>query len=175
MDEKPKGKRNVRHELEDDVVYKGLSNKKDVTCPTTGELISEREYLRRFNAEWYYGTRQKKNGYQVITTKEGQQEAERNNNNNKRDALATAVRRGQLEELRPEHQDFMEHASNEWEWQDVYKIAGPEQAKHVIFEQAKRDIEDGVIDLDVILSRFVIKMMKLKTLNERKRKQKGKQ
>lgn len=159
----------MRHELEDNAEYKGLSDKP--TIEINGELISEKEYMRRFNDEWYYATR---NGsHTVMETREQKSEAERNNNRNKRDAMSVAERTGTLVELTNDEREFMDQASNEWEWQDVYKLAGPAEAKHVIFEQAKRDIENGIVDLDITLSRFAIKMYKLKTLNERKRKQKG--
>lgn len=174
MRQKQKGRKKVQHELENDAEYKGLGNEKNVKCPNTGELISEKEYLRRFNEEWYYGTRQKPTGqkaYEIINTKEGQREAERNNNRNKRDVLSVAERTGTLRELTENEHEFMQDASDEWEWQDVYKYAGPEQAQHVIFEQAKRDIIAGKIDLDIILSRFAVKFMKLKTLRRRQRKQ----
>lgn len=169
MRKNPKGKK-VRHELEDNAEYKGLSDKKNIECPTTGELISEKEYLRRFNDEWYYGTRNN-NGYTIINTKEGKKEAERNNNRNKRDAFSVAERSGALSELTQNEKDFMQDASDAWEWQDVYKFLGPKKAKMVIFEQAKRDINNANIDLDTTLSRFAVKILKLKTLNERKRKQ----
>jgi hypothetical protein len=170
MSNKQKGKRNVRHELENEAEYQGLSD--TPTIDLNGEMISEKEYMRRFNDEWYYASR---NGeHTIMETKEQKAETERNNNRNKRDTMSVAERTGTLVELTDNESDFMDQASNEWEWQDVYKMAGPTEARHVIFEQAKRDIEAGVIDLDVTLSRFAIKMYKFKTLNERKRKQKGK-
>ena len=165
MRKKQKGK-NVRHELENNTDYSNLSDEKNVNID--GEMISEKEYMRRFNNEWYYGSR---NGeYKVINSVEGRREAERNNNRNKRDVMSLAERTGTLSELTDDESQFMNEASNEWEWQNVYKTAGPKEATLVIYEQAKRDILDKIIELDVILSRFVIKMMKLKTLNERKRK-----
>ena len=169
MGKQSKGKNGVRHELENDAEYEGLSDDKTVKCPSTGEMISEKEYLRRFNNEWYYGSRQGK--FKIMTTDQHKAEGRRRNNSNSRDMLSVAERTGTLTQLTDNEADFMKQASNEWEWQDVYKYAGPEEAKLVIFEQAKKDIKDGAIDLDVTLCRFVIKMMKLKTLNERKRKQ----
>jgi hypothetical protein len=175
MPKNRKGK-NVRHELESDTEYKGLSEDLDIVDPNTGELISEKEYLRRFNDEWYYATRNTpktadgKKDFRVITSEDGKVEAERNNNRNKRDVMSVAERSGTLDNLNGTEKDFMQEASDAWEWQDVYKYAGPAHAKHVIFEQTKRDIEEAVLDLDIILSRFVVKMLNLKRYNERKRK-----
>lgn len=145
----------MQHELENDVEYQGLSDE-------------EKDYLEQFNKEWYYGTR-KGNKYEFHVDPDERAECERRNNMNKRDALSVAERTGKLDPLVEDETQFMQEASDEWEWQDVYKMLGPDAATHVIFEQAKRDINETTIDLDVILSRFAIKMYKLKTLKRREK------
>lgn len=159
MKKNRKGKKAVQHELENDAEYKGLDKE-------------AQEFLNKFNNEWYYGSRYGQ--YEINVDPEHKKDCERNNNRNKRDIFDVAKRGGSLFELSENELDFKQQADDEWNWQDVYRKLGRDEALHLIFEQAKRDIEEGAINIDVVLSRFLIKALNLRTVDERRRKQGGK-
>lgn len=155
----------MRRQLENDDSFKGLSDVPSITLDT-GEVISEVEWKRRFDDEWYNADR---NGpMEIITSEEGQKEAHRNNNNNKRDALSVAEKTGALTELTENEECFMDDVSDDWDWKNAYKIAGPDGARNTIFNQAKRDIDSG--DIDRALTKFYIKMSDLKALMRREKR-----
>lgn len=157
MRKKRKGK--AVQKLEDRDSFALLSNKKTITLDT-GEIISEIEWKRRFDDEWYNADR---NGsFEIIDSEEGKKEAHRNNNNNKRDLFNVAEKMMRIEEYDPDQKAFMQDASDSWEWNDAYKIAGADGAKRTIYAQAHRDIEQG--DIDSALNKFYIKMIELKNL-----------
>jgi len=154
--------RNVRKQLEDKDSYSSLGTKPTITLDT-GEVVSEREWKRRFDDDWYNATR---NGdFEIIKSVEGQAEARRNNNRRNRDALSVAEKSGTLNELTENEADFMDDVSDDWDWKSAFKQAGPEGAKIVIFDQAKRDLRKG--NIDKALSNFYIKMSDLKALMRR--------
>jgi len=164
---KKRKRKNEPHDLESNDTFSALSDEPTIEIPN-GEMISEREWKRRFDTEWYYGTRY---GHQdILQTDEQRAEAERNNNYNKREALVAASNKDELQQLSRSEDEFMQEASDVWEWQNVYKVSGFEDAQHVIYEQAVRDIEANVIDHRLTLTRFYLKMTKLKTLKRREYK-----
>ncbi len=83
-------------------------------------------------------------------------------NNGNRDLLNVAEKSLKITEYDPNAKEFMEDASDSWEWNDAYKIAGADGAKRTIYSQARRDIETG--DIDKALNKFYIKMSELKSL-----------
>lgn len=151
--------------LENSDSYAALLNTPSIVLDT-GEVISPREWKLRFDTEWYNGDRYGE--FQIITSEEGQKEATRNNNSNSRDVLNVAEKTKMLDELDDNQNEFMNDASDAWEWKDSYCVAGPEGAKNTIFAHAKRDIENG--SLDRALTRFYISMSNLKTLMRREKR-----
>lgn len=208
--------RNVRHELEDNESYAALSDVPSIEMED-GEVISPREWKRRFDKEYYNANRY--GNYKMIDTLEGQKEAKRNMNSGNRDAINLhqkvkgeyyKIKEGdtlnniankhnvtvsylcsinnftediilipgdkilvnqveyEIELMSTTEDQFMQEASDAWEWENVYKEQGYGSALETVLNQAVRDIEDG-LDIRVTLSRFIIKAFKLKTLKEKDR------
>lgn len=162
-----KGLKKVPINLEDKDSYTWLSNKPSIKMPD-GEVISPREYKRRFDAEWHnadFYTGEEN----IIKDEKIRSEAIRNYNSSKRDALSVAEKTGSLAELTPNEAQFMQDASNEWEWQEVYKRHGYAQALKTIIEQTVKEIENKNIAIRVTLSRFIVKVLDLRRVNARRK------
>lgn len=166
MKKSPK-KLNVQPELEDESTFKGLSNEKTIRMKN-GEMISPREWKKRFDSDWYFGTR---NGEpKILTEKQHIADGIRNNNMRQRDALYASELQGSLKNINEEERQFMEDASDEWEWQNVFKTQGPEEAIQVIYSQAERDLQNPKLSVNITLTRFLVKMLALRTLNRREKR-----
>lgn len=135
----------------------------------------EKEYFDKFNREWIYGPSYS-NGESSIKDEEFFKEAHRNKNMRNRDAYIKSEAEGMLTNLSQEEAEFMEAAHDAWDWQRAFKYESYEAATEVIFKQAIRDIEAGTIDLEITLSRFLVKILELRKLHladPNKRKQDG--
>lgn len=152
-----------KEKLKESDTYTGLSD--DKTVELNGRMVSPKEWLNIFNSEYYYGQRYKK--MEILKDKEHKAEAERMNNSNKRDALNLTDRGASFDKLNKSEEQFMEEASDEWEWQNCFKMNGFEASVVLIYAQTERDLQNKFIDVNVTLSRFLIKMNKLRTLKRR--------
>jgi hypothetical protein len=145
--------------------------------------LDYKEYLNKLNAderklvekfyEDYYGG----GVYQadtVLTSESAKEEARKNHNSLSRDAMEVSKRRGTLNQLDENTEEFMEFVSDESEWELVYKQQGFKTAVLFIYDLAIEDINNKNVDLKVTLTRFFERMCSLKRLNWRDRKHKRK-
>lgn len=137
----------------------------------------EREWVEQFYYE-EYGNGMYHTEDPILVTEEQLKEARRNHNSIHRDAFNAARKAGQLEELSDEDRQFMEDASDEWDWQNAFKTMGYEAAVNIIFNQTAKELQ--VIDTKTTLIRFYVKMERLRRekfnddRTKRKRKNDGK-
>ena len=131
----------------------------------------EKEWAKKFYREYYgvdfYGEEEN-----IIKDKEIKSEAHRNHNSQFRDALSVAEKTGSLRDLTDSEREFMEAASDEWEYMDAYKLLGYGEALKVLILQTERDILKGGSDLKVVLARFIVKFNNLKRIHGRRGTQK---
>jgi len=119
----------------------------------------EKEFIEQFYDEYYNdGVSFTHEDDRILTTTEMIQEARRNHNNNKRDAFAVARKMNSLEYDPADTKEFMEAASDEWDWQNAYSRDGYEASVDVIFNQALRDLMNKIVEKKVTLARFYVKM-----------------
>lgn len=126
----------------------------------------DRAWIRQFNQEYYKAVANDKKV--IITDPEMQAEAHRVHNSEARDLYSTAERTGSLRELSEDEDRFMQDASDEWSWENVYKEFGYKDALKEIFAQTIRDLDNKVIDRELTLARFLSKYLSLKKINNRK-------
>lgn len=127
----------------------------------------EAEWVRKFYQEYHFDTGYK--GKRILKSKEAKREASRNNNMNKTDAFFRARKEGDLGMLNENHRQFMEDASDEWEWQDAFKVGGPEAALEHITNQTLRDLENNKLDKKTTLMRYYEKRDRLRRQINRER------
>lgn len=166
-----KGRKKVPLDLEDKDSYMRLSDEPSIEMED-GTMISPREYKRKFDAEWYnadFYTKEEN----IIKAGDTKKEAIRMKNSLDRDALSVAEKMGSLRELSQDEDQFMADASNEWEWQEVYKREGYAAALKTVIEQTVKEIEDSKISIRITLSRFIIKVLNLRRVHGRRRKPQG--
>ena len=97
----------------------------------------------------------------IHNTPEMKSEAVRIHNNNKRDAFKVANKKFDLLQLHTiEYNEFMEDASDAWQWQDAFKFLGYREAATVIIEQTMSDIETNG-DPVLALVKYYAKMKEL--------------
>lgn len=132
-----------------------------------------KKFMRKFQKDWVRGPSYK-NGEVSIKDPEFFKEAVRNNNMRNRDAFSVAKKSGTLDYQDDDYKQFMEDASDAWEWQNVYKMHGYEEAIKCIFNQTINEINNSTIDLNVVLSRFYIKVTEVRRLNAKEISTKGK-
>lgn len=136
------------------------------TCVDYWEKLSfkDKQWLKQFNDE-YYNNGIYKAETPILNTPELVREANRNYNNLKRDALELVTRQDSYGDLSKIDKEFMEAASDEWDWRDAFKIGGEELAGHVIFMITIRELLDTVKDpydkWPLILARLHIRMRHL--------------
>jgi hypothetical protein len=133
----------------------------------------DEEYVKKFYREFYFdGLSNTPEDTHIITSEEGKKEARRNHNSMKTDMLFKAKQQGTYTSLsNSSSAQFMEDASDEWEWQDAFKILGFEGALKVITEQTIRDLENKVLEKEIVLARYYEKRDRLRrALNREKRK-----
>lgn len=133
---------------------------------------NEKEWIKQFYEEYHEGRFYTKRD-NIIKDEEVKKEAIRNSNQTYRDDLfSVAQREGLLTSLTGDQQDFMEEASDFWEWNNIYKQFGYEQAAECILQQAIDDIRNSEIDEEITLMRFYSKMRELDRLKKREPKKK---
>lgn len=126
----------------------------------------EKEWIKQFNFEYYYAPANAQK--QIITDEEGQKEAHRVHNGIFNDAYSRAERMGAMSELSPDKESFMQDASDEHDYMNVYKTQGYESAIKEIFYQAERDVLNKTIPIMLTLARFLNKFLSLKRTHNRR-------
>ena len=130
----------------------------------------EKEYIKQFYDE-YHGGNAAKYEEPILTAKEHIKEANRNYNALYKDAFNVTRTLNIQEDLTENARLVYELAADDNDFETAFSQIGDEAAMQTIMDQAVRDIEAGQ-DLKVVLSRFHVKMIRLKKLmNEEKRKQ----
>lgn len=147
----------------------GLAEKDLEKAEAAGEtLYSEEELAKKFYHEYYAKDLY---GEDVILSEEvHRKEAHRNNYALYADAFNAAKNIDGLKELTEDQRKVLEMASDLSDYELAYKQGGPELAYQVIMDQSVRDLKSG-IDPRVVLSRYHVKMNKVKRQhNKEKRK-----
>lgn len=126
----------------------------------------EREYVRQFYHELYKAPANADK--KIIKDPKMQAEAHRVHNGIYSDVYSLAERSGSLRDLSPEEHEFMQAASDEWDWANVYKEQGYEAALKQIFYQTERDLDNSKIDRQLTLARFLSKYLALRKINNRR-------
>lgn len=119
----------------------------------------EQKWIKQFYQEWEYGARPKN---AIIKDKEMLKAANRNYNSQRTEVYDQPEVVNYMEDT---YKDFMEDASDAWEWQDAYAEGGYKAAKQIIIEHALRDLE--AIDKSVALVRFYSRMRELDRVNNK--------
>jgi len=129
---------------------------------------AEAEWIEEFYKEYYFeGISKVPEEKRILNTPEAITEANRNHNSTKTDMLFRAKKDGVLSQLNPNSVDFMNAASDSWEWEDAFKYVGFEGALAVITTQAIRDIKDASVDINITLCRYYEKRERLRKLINR--------
>lgn len=126
----------------------------------------EREWIRQFYFERYKAPSNADK--KIITDPEMQAEAHRIHNGIYNDVFSLAERSGSLRDLSPDEDRFMQDASDEWDWNNIYKEQGYEAALKQIFYQAERDLDNKIIDRQLTLARFLNKYLALRKIHNRR-------
>jgi hypothetical protein len=127
----------------------------------------EQKWIKQFYNEYYRAPVMTDES--IIKDPDMKKEANRVHNTMYRDIFSIAEKTGALGELSPDEDRFMQEASDEWEWNTIYKTQGYESAIKQIFYQCERDLENKLIPVQVTLARFLNKYLALKKLNNRRR------
>jgi hypothetical protein len=127
---------------------------------------AEREWIRQFNLEYYKAPANADK--KIITDPKMQAEAHRVHNGIFNDIYSLAERSGALRDLSPDEDRFMQDASDEWDWHNVYKEQGYESALREIFAQTERDIDNKLIKRELTLARFLNKYLALRKIHNRR-------
>ena len=133
----------------------------------------EKEFIKQFYREYYFdGVTGKTAEERVIKSEEAIKEARRNHNSMKTDMLFRAKKEGFYDTVNSASaEQFMEDASDEWEWQDAFKLLGFEGALKVITDQTIRDLDNKHLNTEIVLARYYEKRDRLRrVLNKEKRK-----
>lgn len=131
----------------------------------------QREWLKQFYEEYYFNGKPGEGKEKIITSEEMQQEANRINNSYASDLLFRAKKEGALAQVNDNYHQFMQDASDDFEWEDAYKQGGFELAIKVITGQALRDLKNENIQQAVVLTRYYEKRDRLRRqVNKEKRK-----
>lgn len=133
-----------------------------------GEVIySEKEFIKKFYDEMYdkgfYGDG-------VILAKDVyKKEAHRNAHSLYRDAFNVSRNMDRLETLTEDQREVLELAADMSAEELAYAQGGRELAYQVIMDHSVRDLENG-LDPRVVLSRYYIKMNKIKRQHRREKR-----
>lgn len=127
----------------------------------------EKKWLLQFYNEYYRAPSVTEDS--IIKDPEIKKEANRVHNTMYRDIYSIAEKTGALTELAEDEERFMLEASDEWDWQNIYKQQGYEAAILEVFSQTERDLSNNLIDVKLTLARFLSKYLALKKLNNRRR------
>ena len=129
----------------------------------------EKAWAERFYREYYtdlisYSTDEE----QLIKANDAVIEARKNHNARMHDAFEVAGKLSRLDHI-DEKQDFLEAASDEWEWRDAFTIGGYELAAQTIFLHSIRDLkESGSTNTWMkLLANMYVKMNELRKLRNR--------
>jgi len=132
----------------------------------------EKAYAKQFYNE-YYANGMYNEENPILTAKDHIKEAHRNYNRLYQDAFNVTKNLNKQVELTDDQREVLELASDEVDYETAFKQGGYELAIQFVMDQAIRDIENKIMNKKVVLSRFYVKMIRVKKLlNEEKRKQK---
>lgn len=125
----------------------------------------EKAYARKFfreyhKAEFYGDTKD-----HIIVEDDIRKEAIHNHNAKNLDAINKIGSHNPF--LDESTKEFMEDASDDWEWMDTYKLLGYKCAVDIILNQAITNIQNKYVDTKMSLIKFHLKMDKLRILNNR--------
>jgi hypothetical protein len=126
----------------------------------------EKEFVKKFYNEFYHAPERDENS--LLKTQDQIAEANRRHNSAYRDALSVAEKTGNMSALPKNYEEFMQDASDEWDYLAIYKQAGQELAIKEIFYQAKRDLQNKKVDIDLTLARFLTKYLNLNRIHKRR-------
>lgn len=133
------------------------------------ELSEEqRNWIKRFDHDMYNGGVYEEGT--VLENEDAKKEARKLHNSLKRDAFDVSVRKGKLQYIdvnEEQYRNFMEHVSDEQEWELIYDRFGYKEAAKHIFKITEEQIKEGSIELKVVLSQYYVRMSKLKRMNKR--------
>lgn len=127
----------------------------------------DREWVKQFYNEYYRAPSITEDS--IIKDPDMKKEANRVHNTMYRDIYSIAERTGALSELADDEQRFMQDATDEWSWQNVYKSQGYAAAIKEIFYQTENDLKNKTITTHVTLARFLNKYLALRKINNRRR------
>lgn len=130
----------------------------------------EKEYIKKFYQEFYQANIY--NEEKPMLTKKMKSEALRNYNSAYRDAYSLSSRTQTLEytDFSIDKYEFMEDASDEWDWQNAYLLFGYRGALMLIFSQTKKDLENKKLNVFTTLARFLSKANRLRIQHNRVKK-----
>ena len=133
-----------------------------ITDPEQRQMVIK--FYKEFHKADFYNDEE-----DIIKDPEMRKEAVRNHNMNNRDAFNVAHKQGMLSSMTSKD-EFMEAASDDWDWQGEYKENGYEAAVNCILEQTVRDLQNKKLDIKVTLIRFHSKMNELYRTDKRTNK-----
>lgn len=120
----------------------------------------------------YYGISLKTAGEnKYINDPKEIKEAHRRYNQLKRDTFDVSQRTGDLISTEDATKEFMEDASDAWEWMDEYREHGFEEALQFIIWQAERDVENKLKCTETALAQLIAKWESLRKTHEKDKRE----
>jgi len=129
----------------------------------------EKEYIKKFYNELYYADIYNPDVENIndISDPEVKKEIVRATYSRQNDVMGNSSK-AKVKYGNKNKEQFMEDASDEWEWKDGYAEGGYELAVKFIFNQTLKDLDNNKVDKTTTLLRFYTKMSKLRRMKERK-------
>ncbi len=130
----------------------------------------ERKWIKQFYCE-YYNNGLYNHEEPIITDLKLKKEAKRNYNNVSRDALELAGRQETYGNLSEIDKQFLDTASDDWEWRDAFKAGGKELAEKFIYDKTMKELDRSNMDRwPTILTRFHIRLRYLERAIRKERR-----
>lgn len=122
----------------------------------------EREYAEKFYKEFYFADFYRKDKENIIKDPDMKKEAIRNSNTLQRDLMhqkQNDIDPVTLDKIKKK--EFMEDASDEYDWIEAYHLGGYKMASDQIMSQTIKNLDNKYIDKKTTLTKYHLKMMKL--------------
>lgn len=129
----------------------------------------EKAWVKQFYQEYYFGYNPKS----PIITGQKKLDVENLRNSRRRDIYEKAELSGALVHLNERDTQFMEDASDDWEWADEYYRSGFEATFIKIMEQSIEELENKMLDRKFIFMKFYNKTNDLRKLHNREKRSEG--
>lgn len=127
----------------------------------------EKAYIRQFYREYYKADFYGDTDNHIIEGGSMKKEAIHNHNAKNNDAINQMSLQDPY--LDRETKEFMEDASDDWEWMDTYKVLGYPYAIDQILNQTLTNLDNKFINKKHTLIKYHIKMDKLRILNNKQK------